>query len=265
MHSHSGRATVRHVDDATLARLEHESMLDWLRITFAQPVGAEIRTEDGVGFFSTGLDHPFFNQIATDDGATPAALTRAVADMRARVRRHYVVLRRGRDERLGPVLADLGLARDDDRLPGMGLHPIPANRPDPPGFDVRVIEDDAGLEDHMAIAAEGFEMARPMVDAFIGPRLWEAPGCTVYVGYADGVPVTAGFAVRSGRAIGVYTIATVVSARGHGYGEAMTRRIVADGAAAGCDAAVLQASTMGRPIYERIGFRLVQEYDVYEG
>jgi ribosomal protein S18 acetylase RimI-like enzyme len=253
------------MDDATLARLEHESMFDWLRITFAQPTSAEIRIEDGVGFFSTGLDHPFFNQIVTDDGATPAALARAVTEMRARVRSHDVVLRRGKDDHLAAVLADLGLKLDEESLPGMALDPIPARRPAPPGFEVRVIEDDAGLEDHMAVAAEGFQMARPMVDAFIGPRLWEAPGCVVYVGYADGAAVTAGFTVRSGRAIGVYTIATVVSARGRGFGEAMTRRIVADGAAAGCDVAVLQASTMGRPIYERIGFRLVQEYDVFVG
>lgn len=253
------------MDDATLARLEHESMLDWLRITFAQPAGAEIQIDEGVGLFSTGLDNPFFNQIVTDDGATPTALARAIAEMRSRVRRHYVVLRRGADDHLAPGMSDLGMAREDAILPGMSLHPIPAGRPGPPGFEVRVIRDDSGLEDHMAVAAEGFEMARPMVDEFIGPRLWEAPGCTVYVGYADGAPVTAGFTVRSGRTIGVYTIATVLSARGRGYGEAMTRRIVADGAAAGCDVAVLQASSMGRPIYERIGFRLVQEYDVYVG
>ena len=31
--------------------------------------------------------------------------------------------------------------------------------------------------------------------------------------------------------------------------------------AAGCDVAILQASEMGRPIYERLGFRTVVEYD----
>jgi hypothetical protein len=41
----------------------------------------------------------------------------------------------------------------------------------------------------------------------------------------------------------------------------MTLRIVADGAAAGCDVAILQATPMGYPVYERLGFRTVVEYD----
>jgi predicted acetyltransferase len=68
---------------------------------------------------------------------------------------------------------------------------------------------------------------------------------------------------RTGRTIGVYSIATIPSARRHGYGAAMTARVVADGARDGCDVAILQASPMGRPIYERLGFRTVVTYDAF--
>jgi hypothetical protein len=39
--------------------------------------------------------------------------------------------------------------------------------------------------------------------------------------------------------------------------------VLADGAAAGCDVAALQASSMGRPIYERLGFRMAVRYIGY--
>jgi hypothetical protein len=44
----------------------------------------------------------------------------------------------------------------------------------------------------------------------------------------------------------------------------MTARVVTDGLAAGCTAAALQASEMGRLIYERLGFRTAVSYVAYE-
>jgi len=225
-----------------------------------------IESTPELGIYATGLPVALFNQIVADDGATEAELASAVERMRERGVRFYPVLRRGQDDHLRPVLVGLGLPVDDDRLPGMALHPIPpdlATTAD--GLDIRVIHDPAGLRDHALAAAAGFEMPAEMVIPFIGEELWTRPGATVYVGYADGRAVTSGFGVRTGRTIGVFTIGTAPDARGRGYGTAMTARVVADGAAAGCDVAVLQASSMGRPIYERMGFRLVQEYDAYLG
>ena len=43
----------------------------------------------------------------------------------------------------------------------------------------------------------------------------------------------------------------------------MTARVAADGVAAGCDVAMLQASEMGGPVYERMGYRSVVEYMGY--
>ena len=61
----------------------------------------------------------------------------------------------------------------------------------------------------------------------------------------------------------VYEIATIPSARRRGYGAAMTARVVLDASAAGCDVAALQASASGRPIYERVGFRVDVLYVSY--
>ena len=95
------------------------------------------------------------------------------------------------------------------------------------------------------------------------PDLLDRPECVAYVGYVDGDPVVSGMGWRTGRTVGIYSIATIESVRRRGYGAAMTARVVADGVVAGCDVAALQASEMGRPIYERLGFRTVVRYAAY--
>jgi GNAT superfamily N-acetyltransferase len=147
----------------------------------------------------------------------------------------------------------------------MALDPLPPTDSvaPPPGHEIRRIADAAGVADHIRTAADGFGIPQAWMEAIMSEDLVGTPGASVYVGYTDGEPVTTGLGVRTGRTIGVYNIATIESARGRGYGTAMTVRIVDDGAAGGCDVAILQATDMGKPIYERLGFRTVVEYSGY--
>ena len=254
------------MDDATLARLEHANMLDWLSVAFAQVPGAIVRLEDGVGVFATGLPTPFFNQVVIDDGARAEDVAAGVAILRHRGARFCVVLRRDQDAALRPLMDELGLALDGGIMPGMVLHPIPDDLvTTAPGLEIRQVGDAGALRDHAVVAALGFGLPEAVGISFMGDELWTRDGAAVYTGYADGLPVTSGFSVRTGDTLGLFTIATLPEARGRGFGAAMTARLVADGAAAGCTAAALQASPMGRPIYERMGFRLVQEYEIYVG
>jgi GNAT superfamily N-acetyltransferase len=260
------------MDDATLARLEHENMLCWLGLAMGQVPGSVVRLRDGVGIFGTGLPAPFFNQVVTDDGAAADDVAAAVAMLRALDiprppgSRFCVVLRADQDAHLRPLMADLGLTVDDAPLPGMALHPLPPTLvTTAPSLEIRTVEDAASLRDHAIVAGHGFEVPEPVALAFIGERLWAREGARVYTGYADGRPVCSGFSVQTGETLGIFTIATEPDARGRGFGAAMTSRLIADGAAAGCTVAVLQASAMGRPIYERIGFRLVQPYEIWVG
>ena len=150
-------------------------------------------------------------------------------------------------------------------MPGMAMHPVPIepSHGDIAGYEIRRAIDRAGLEDHIHTAAAGFDMAEELIRGVVAPNLLDRDDVAIYIGYTDGEPVATGLGFRTGSTIGVYNIATVESSRGRGYGAAMTRRVVADGLAAGCDVAILQASPMGLPIYERLGFRTVVEYMGY--
>ena len=255
------------MNERALAALEHENMIETMTGGAAGAPGSLVRRSGGVALFATGLAIRLFNQVVVEDKSASAdGIAAGVAVMRERSERFVVHLRRGPDDRFVPLMAHLGLVLPDKdtAMPGMALHPLPSASPVVvAGHDIRRVEDAAGMEDHIVTAAAGFGMPEDMIRAFVAADLWQQPGRAVYVGYTDGEPVTTGLGVRTGRTIGVYNIATVESARKRGYGAAMTERIAADGAAAGCDVAILQASPMGLPISERLGYRTVVEYDGY--
>jgi GNAT superfamily N-acetyltransferase len=259
----------RPMDRAALARLEHENMIAADLLAASQVPGAVVRRADGLAVFATGLPLRLFNQVAIDDPAavTPGAIAAAVAELRARGDRFVVNLRAGIDDVHVPVVLDLGLQRHSPEpwMPGMTLHPLPpaGRTPTPAALVIRRVTDPTGVADHRAAAAGGFDMPGEWLESLITEEMATHPDAAVYVGYVDDGPVVAGLGIRSGRTIGVYDIATLPDVRGRGYGAAMTMRVVDDGAAAGCDVASLQASEMGRPLYERLGFRTVVEYVGY--
>jgi len=255
------------MDPTLLGELEHENMLVAMSEAAGTVPGSLVRRAGGVVLLASGRQIRLFNQVLVDDrSATADRIEAAVATLRERRNPFVVSLRRGVDDRFVGLMADLGLELPSDHgpLPGMALVPIPDG--DPPsveGLEIRPVADSAGLEDHIVAAAAGFGMPEAMLRSIVALDLWRRPGRIVYVGYVEGEPVTTGLGARTGRTIGVYNISTIESARKRGYGEAMTARVAADGHAAGCDVAILQASDMGRPIYERLGYRTVVEYDWY--
>ena len=254
------------MDDETLARLEHENMVTTM-LAFASAVdGALVRDEGGVAILSTLIPVRLFNQVLiSGPDATADGLRQAVGELLARTDRHVVSLRVGADDQFLPLVAELGLVRIGETpwMPGMAMWPLDRGgaAPVPDGHAIRRVTDAAGMADHITAAAEGFGMPAEWLHAM--GRALDDPLARVYVGYTDGVPVTAGLGTVTGRTIGIYNIATVPAARQRGYGAAMTMRIIDDGAADGCDVAILQASEMGKPIYERLGFRSVVDYAGY--
>jgi GNAT superfamily N-acetyltransferase len=112
--------------------------------------------------------------------------------------------------------------------------------------------------------------AEALIDEVFGAR--GEPGSTltvdclderfrVWIGRVDGRPVTTATAWVGGGFVGVYAVATVPDARGRGYGEAVTWAATSSRPDL---PATLQASSMGLPVYERMGFRTVARFTVWE-
>ena len=134
--------------------------------------------------------------------------------------------------------------------------------PDRPELDIREVTDQRGITDFEHVFVDGYPI--PELQPFRPGALF-TPAVLggdyhLWVGYVAGHPVTCAVAHVAGDVVGIHLVATLPEARRRGYGAAITGRAansVPD------LPAVLQASDLGRPVYERIGFRVVSHFDLW--
>ena len=152
-------------------------------------------------------------------------------------------------------------------LEARGLHrdPVPGMYvelagPVAPRSDVRIDPvTDATSSSFVDVFLAGFEMPEfvrdPMSDILtdaLDPELFVS-----LLAWDDDRAVACGTVFLDAGTAGLYNIAVLESARGRGIGYAITAALMNVGVAAGCTNAVLHASELGRPVYERLGFEEV--------
>lgn len=142
------------------------------------------------------------------------------------------------------------------RPPGGAVPPAP--------LDLRLVEaaDATTLADFEAVFINGYPL--PELQPVQGGALYDTRvlggRLRLWVGYAGDRAVTTAAAYLDDEVTGIYCVATLPEARGHGYGAAVTAQAaLADPARP----AVLQASDLGYPIYKRLGFAEVARYDLW--
>ncbi len=132
--------------------------------------------------------------------------------------------------------------------------PIPLPSP-PSDLEIVAVTDERTMADYEETLVLGYPapMLQPFrAGCFLPPGALAAPGWQHFVGYADGRAVAAGSSYVDDRVLRVENIAVMADTRGRGFGAAITAATI------GVDpnaAATLVASDLGRPIYERLGFR----------
>jgi hypothetical protein len=128
----------------------------------------------------------------------------------------------------------------------------------PAELEVVEVDDDAGMREVWTVVDGVFTGGRvpePSWDARVLGDDYRA-----WVGRVDGRAVTTATASVSDGFIGVYAVATLPEARGGGTGEAVSW------AATLCRPdlpATLQASSMGQPVYERMGYRTIATFTLW--
>ena len=160
-----------------------------------------------------------------------------------------------------------GFRLDEAGVPGMaiGLDALPDEAP-PAGITVERVTDETGFHEICRVVVEGFGAPPALqhaIEAFAALGFDEGNPQQTFLARLDGEAVGTSLGVRAGDVLGVFNVATVPAARGRGVGRAVTLAALRNGLGAGCRMAVLQASEMGHPVYERLGFRDFAAYDIY--
>ena len=175
---------------------------------------------------------------------------------------------------LGARLVRAGL-QYEGKAPAMAmdLEELPRDEALPSGLEIEPVTDEATLREFIQVLAD--EMGVPDGEqnpaaAHHAALLQETPPTLAgepvplrYLGRMDGRPVaTSRIAIAAGVA-GLYAVATLPPWRGRGVGRAMTVAALEAGRSIGLRIGVLQASDSGVPVYRRLGFRTIFDYEVY--
>lgn len=256
-------------DASLVARMDANLMDYWG--AYALAAGGRHETLPGALFMQTAIPHCLFNSViltepdlATIDRAislsaelagsggvpvlwrvSPSAETAAV-----RARLEKAGLRRG--EAHPAMLIELQERPEPPDIEGLRIVVAsgPEERRDWGRLTIRSFE----MEENLGAAMGDCEATIPAEMFDIQPR---------YTAYLNGHPVAVSSLVMSDGLAGVYAVATLPDARKRGIGTAMTLHAMAEGWRRGARSAILQATDMGRPVYERIGFRAVFGYQTY--
>ena len=122
------------------------------------------------------------------------------------------------------------------------------------GLEIRAVRSKSEMETFVRTLVEGFgisELTDLPSSRIMDERVLAAGAMRCWIAFADGQPVGTSVAYVSDGIVGVYLVSVVPRARRQGLGEALTwLAALADSAAP----STLQASKLGRPVYERMGY-----------
>jgi GNAT superfamily N-acetyltransferase len=247
----------------------HLNLVDSSRRFYELDLGAAIEAEPGWLFGAGSATHPVISNAAfrRDDGVAGEELVRRAQEFFApRGRRFSIWTRVGRpeDEDLVEAAETAGFQAVYE-MPEMLLgEPLPAE----PGVadadaDLRRLTSEDEAPDFWAVAKAAYASNGFPPEVFAGytehSRLL-ADNIAAYIARIDGEPVSIALTIVSDGVAGIYWVGSVESARGRGLGRAVTAAATNAGFDLGADVASLQASPMGKPIYEAMGYETAFDY-----
>lgn len=236
----------------------------WRAMVLDRDAEADVRDLPGIAVRWADCRFAFWNCLTLTEVGADAALTRRrlaeAADI-MRAKRHPGFLWVFED--LLGTGARAGLTEAAERaglayaFPGTGMAGDLLRLPEPAHPDLTFVR--VSTDEHLRAYADlnsrayGFPLADGR-DGLAGSTLWKR-GVHAWLGLREEIPVTCAATVEADGRLFVVLVATDPRWERRGYGEAVTRKALYEGArATGLTRATLHATAAGAPVYPRIGF-----------
>jgi GNAT superfamily N-acetyltransferase len=235
--------------------------------------GAEVLELPGVSIASLGVAFQMFNAAFLSE---PVETQSALEDRLQAAKRHFDA--RGLpwafwicEDWLPPATrhklsraCEIYCLRLSAEMPGMATDQLGKPGRRLPEMEIRQMEVGPTLNDFRAIGSTCFHVPIAWFSEVFNERVAERGAFLCWVGYRNGVPVSTAASVASNGVLGIYNVATAPEFRKHGYAEAITRHAIGAGSGGGPrPRVVLQSTSQGHRLYDRMGFRAVTRVLVY--
>jgi GNAT superfamily N-acetyltransferase len=268
------------MDDITRHRVGAEAIesveqfASMWRVFLGDRGGADVTDRPGLAIRWADSAFPFWNMIfltrqLADPEALAGHLREAAAYMRARSQAGLLGVC---EEYLSTsALAGLPAAISQTRLEfafpmhGMAGDFLPISAPSHPSLRFARVTNEDDLQAYADINARAYGFPLEAGRAGLaGSALWKEKMHT-YLGFEGDVAVSAAATLANNGCLFLALVATTPAAQRKGYGEAMVRKALFEGAqATGLTRTVLHATDAGLPVYQRIGYRKVSTINAYK-
>ena len=225
--------------------------------------GEAVSTADGV-LYAGRTDFPVMMNGAIPLDGEPHALASAARAFFSERGRGFTLFARSDAEAEAATTAGMHLLIE--RFPAMVLREPYGSAQMPDGVELRRVADTAAAQDYLHVADAAF-VAIGMPAGILGGMRPDAffgrDDTAAFVAYSEGRPVAAASVVLAQGIGGIQWVGVLEEARGRGLAVAVTGAAANAGFEMGADAAWLEASHMGEPVYLRMGFEEMFNYRIY--
>ena len=263
----TSQAILTHPTSDELASAVHENLYAMFRSMQAIP-GCEIMENEELGFHHAFPNNPMFKGVwktRLSPEETEARIDEAITWFEQRNAPSFFwwtdsqsqpsdlvdrLMKRGFD---GNLEGDPGMALD--------LHALNDDIQIPDDFSIVQAIDQKTLDDWRDVFTVSFETPVSAGQAWVDAT-FQAGGANapwqMYVGYLDKKPVATSLLFKGAGVAGIYGVGTLPEMRRKGLGAAITSKPLQDARQQGYHYAVLFATNLGYPVYQRLGFHEVK-------